>query len=113
MSQTQRTLQDTATALSPAEVIAAARRFFVRRNAIYAAFPDMEGEHWMTLRGQGGEEIAIAAVVRNGVTHATGSSYLFDQQVSRFLDTLPAPDGSGAADVPLELPESATTGGAA
>lgn len=107
MPQTARTLQETITALTPAEVIAAAKRFFARRNAIYSAFPDMEGEQWVSLRGQGGEEVIVAARASGHGTLVTGSSYLFDQQVARFLDTLPAPDGSGVPEIPVELPESA------
>lgn len=109
MSQPDRTLQETVTSLAPADVIAAARRFFVRRNSIYAAFPDRVGEDWMTFRGQGGEELAIAARPRAGAagSDVTASTYLFDQQVARFLATLPAPDGSGASELALELPASA------
>lgn len=106
MSQPDRTLQETITSLAPTDVISAAKRFFVRRNAIYSAFPDMEGEGWITFRGQGGEEIVIAARAHEGATEVTGSTYLFDQQVARFLSSLPAPDGSGAAELPLELPAS-------
>lgn len=106
MSQPDRTLQETVTSLAPVDVIAAAKRFFVRRNAIYSAFPDMEGAGWITFRGQGGEEIVIAARAERGATAVTGSTYLFDQQVARFLTTLPAPGGSGAAAPVLELPAS-------
>ena len=43
----------------------------------------------MTFRGQGGEEIALAATAKDGATLVTGSTYLFDMQVARFLTTLP------------------------
>ena len=87
--QERRTLQETRTGASPAEVLTAAKRFFTRQNSIYAAFPEREGPHWASFRGQGGEELLIAAREKDGVTHVTGSSYLFDQQIARFFSTLP------------------------
>jgi hypothetical protein len=45
----------------------------------------------VSLRGQGGEEVLIAAAAAgdgNG-TRVTGSTYLFDQQIARFFATLP------------------------
>lgn len=107
MAQTDRTLQDTVTSLAPADVIGAAKRFFARRNSVYTAFIDMEGPTFVTLRGAGGEEIAIGATLQNGATLVTGSTYLFDQQVARFLATLPAPDPSLTRDIPEMLPASA------
>ncbi|MGI8548854.1 MAG: hypothetical protein ACR2M1_16270 [Gemmatimonadaceae bacterium] len=107
MAQTDRTLQDTVTSLPPADVIGAAKRFFARRNSVYTAFIDMEGPTFVTLRGAGGEEIAIGATLQNGATLVTGSTYLFDQQVARFLATLPAPDPSLTRDIPEMLPASA------
>ena len=88
--QDTRTLQETRTALAPPAVIVAAKRFFAKRNAIYAAYPEREGEHWVSLRGQGGEEVIVAAQVSNAATLVTASSYMFDQQIARFLSTLPA-----------------------
>ncbi len=89
--QSNRTLQDIRTTLPPAAVIAAATTFFARRNAIYTAFLEKEGPGWATYRGQGGEEIAVGAqVAPDGFTRVTGSSYMFDQQVARFLSLLPA-----------------------
>ena len=89
--QEDRTLQETHTTLSAADVLAEAKRFFARRNSIYAAFVDKEGPTFVSLRGQGGEEILIgAAAAPNGAgTRVTGSTYLFDQQVARFFATLP------------------------
>jgi hypothetical protein len=49
----------------------------------------------VTLRGQGGEEVVIAAIPGVGTTKVTGSTYLFDQQVARFFATL--------ASVPLAV----------
>lgn len=82
-------MQETRTTLSPAEVLAAAKDFFARRNSIYAAFPEQESPAHVSLRGQGGEEIVIGALVRDGTTLVTGASYMFDAQVSRFFATLP------------------------
>ena len=87
-SQRSRTLQEAVTADSPEEVIAAAKVFFPRRNSVYAAFLEKEGKGWATFRGQGGEEIAIGAAQADGGTRVTGSTYLFDQQVARFLSSL-------------------------
>ena len=87
-SQLARTIQEAVAAESPAEVIAAAKVFFARRNSVYAAFLEKEGEGWATFRGQGGEEIAIGAAKSDSGTRVTGSTYLFDQQVARFLSSL-------------------------
>ena len=89
MSTQRRTLQEMRTTLEPSRVLAAARDFFSGRNSLYAAFVDQEGPTHVTFRGQGGEEIVIAATPAEGQTLVTGSSYLFDAQISRFLSTLP------------------------
>jgi len=89
--QEARTLQETQTTLSVSDVIAAAKTFFTRRNSLYAAFAEREGPAFVSLRGQGGEEVLIGAVPAkdgNG-TLVTGSTYMFDQQVARFFATLP------------------------
>jgi hypothetical protein len=96
--QLGRTLQDTMTSLPPADVLAAAKRFFARRNTIYAAFIEKEGPTFVAMRGQGGEEVIIGvAPGADGATRVTGSTYLFDQQVTRFFATLPAPRPPAAA----------------
>ncbi len=87
--QTGRTMQQQRTSLPAGEVLAAAREFFSRGSGIYSAFLEKEGSNWMSLRGQGGEEIAIAAHEESGATAVTGSSYMFDAQVAQFLSTLP------------------------
>lgn len=75
--------------MSPAAVLAAAKRFFVRHNTIYAAFPEKEGPDFVTFRGQGGEELVIGVrPTPDGATIVRGSTYLFDQQISRFFTTL-------------------------
>lgn len=91
MRQTERTLQEYETTASAADVLAAARRFFGRQNGIYAAFPEQESDRHLTLRGQGGEEIAIGVQPAPGGvgTLVSASTYLFDQQVARFLALLP------------------------
>lgn len=94
MIQSQRTLQEYRCTLPPADVLARAKNFFTQRNSIYASFLDMEGPSHVTFRGQGTEELVIAVAVRDGVTLVTGSSYLFDMQISRFFSTLPSPTGA-------------------
>jgi hypothetical protein len=89
MSSQRRTLQEYQTTLPPDAVLAAARRFFARRNSIYAAFVEQVSPTHLTFRGQGGEEIVIAVSPVPGGTLVTGSSYLFDMQVARFFSTLP------------------------
>jgi hypothetical protein len=107
--QSARTVQAVRTTLSPAVVLARATEYFAQRNGIYTAFPEREGPGWATFRGQGGEEIALAAQIGpDGVTQVTGSSYLFDAQVARFLSTLPpAPPPPAPALPPAEQPAAA------
>lgn len=93
MAQRERVLQETTTKVSPAEVLQSAKEFFARQTGIYAAFPEQESSTHVSLRGQGGEEVVIAALPGSGGTRVTGSTYLFDQQVARFLSTLaPVPE---------------------
>ncbi len=87
--QSGRTLQQQRTSLPSAEVLRAAREFFSRGSGIYSAFLEKEGPTWINLRGQGGEEIVIAANEEAAGTAVTGSSYMFDAQVAQFLSTLP------------------------
>lgn len=89
MSSQRRTLQETQTALPPTEVIARAKAFFAQRPSIYAAYVEREGNDFVTLRGQGGEEIVLAAVAAEGGSRVSGATYMFDAQVSRFFSTLP------------------------
>jgi hypothetical protein len=97
MRQTERTLQEHTTSATPAEVLERAKRFFSRRNGIYAAFPEQESARHLTLRGQGGEEIVIGVDAAEGGTRVTASTYMFDQQVARFFATLPPAPGKPAA----------------
>lgn len=87
--QRNRTVQQAATSLAPPGVLAAAKEFFARHSGVYSAFPEKEGPAHLTLRGQGGEEIAIGVADAPGGTAVTASTYMFDQQVARFLASLP------------------------
>ena len=111
-NQQRRTLQHTRTSLAPADVLSAAKRFFSRRNTIYAAYPEKEGPTFVNLRGQGGEEVVIGAAAAEGGTQVTGSSYMFDQQIARFFSTLPpfpTEDAvSGPGDIGPSLDEPMT-----
>jgi hypothetical protein len=84
------------TTLDGAEVLRRAKRFFAERVPMQAAFPEKEGPTFLTLRGQGGEEIAIAVMPAAAGTRVRASTLLFDQQVDRFLSTLPTPSESAA-----------------
>ena len=88
--QLGRTLQEATTTASPQEVIEVAKKFFGRRSGIYAAFIEKEGPGWANFRGQGGEEIVVGTAAVEGGTRVSASTYLFDQQIARFLSTLPA-----------------------
>ena len=94
--QASRTLQQTSTTLPPAEVLAAAKQFFARRNSIYAAYLEKEGPTYVNLRGMGGEEVVIGVAPAEQGTLVNGSSYMFDQQIARFFATLPRTAGEPA-----------------
>lgn len=89
MIPSQETMQECFTSLAAADVLVCAGQFFARRNPLYAAFPDKQGPGWASFRGQGGEEIVIAAAPTGGGSRVTGSSYLFTMQLARFFTTLP------------------------
>lgn len=93
MPQITRTLLETRTSAPPGEVLERAKRFFAARNSIYAAYVEREGPQYVTLRGQGGEELIVHAAKAEGGTAVTGSSYMFDAQIARFFATLP-PEGA-------------------
>ena len=84
-------VHQTVTTLDPAGVLARAKHFFAERVPHNAAYPEKEGPTWLTLRGQGGEEIALAVMPSAGVCRVRASTLFFDQAVERFLSTLPAP----------------------
>ena len=79
------------TTLEGSEVLRRAKRFFAERVPLNAAYPEREGPNFLTLRGQGGEEIAFAVWAIAGGTRVRVSTLLFDQPVDRFLSTLPLP----------------------
>jgi hypothetical protein len=81
---------ETTTSLPAAEVLLRAKRFFQERVPGTAAFPEREGPTWVTLRGQGGEEIALAATDTADGSRVRASTLFFDQAIDRFFSTLPA-----------------------
>lgn len=80
---------ETTTSLAGSEVIARAKRFFQERIPASAAFPEKEGPNFLSLRGQGGEEIAISVSAGPEGTRVRAGTLLFDQAVGRFFSTLP------------------------
>jgi hypothetical protein len=91
---------ETTTSQSPAEVLAAAKNFFMRRNPIYGAFLEQESPRHLTFRGQGIEEIAIGVEpAESGATLVRGSTYLYDAQVRRFFTTLAPFSGAERREV--------------
>ncbi|MBI1967851.1 MAG: hypothetical protein HYS40_07660 [Gemmatimonadetes bacterium] len=84
----------TIVALPPQEVLARAKAFFAERVPHASAFVEKEGPTFVTLRGQGGEEIVISAVpLDGGKSRVRGSTLFFDQALDRFLSTLPLDAG--------------------
>ena len=93
---------ETATALAPEEVLRRAKEFFATRVPARGAFLERESPRHVVLRGQGGEEVVIAAAGLAGEgqggarTAVRGSTLFFDQPLQRFFATLPEPEaGSG------------------
>lgn len=80
---------DVVTSLDGPEVLRRAKSFFAERVPAQAAFPEKEGPAYLVLRGQGGEEIALAVMPAPGGTRVRASTLLFDQPVDRFLSSLP------------------------
>jgi hypothetical protein len=79
---------ETSTALPPGEVLWRAKEFFTTRVPATGAFVERESERHVAFRGQGGEEIVIAATAAASGSTVRGSTMLFGQQVSRFFSTL-------------------------
>lgn len=77
------------TTLEGGEVLRRAKCFFAERVPLNAAYPEREGPTYLTLRGQGGEEIAFAVWSTPAGTKVRVSTLFFDQVVDRFLSTLP------------------------
>ena len=82
-------VHEVVTALEGAEVLRRAKRFFAERVPMQAAYPEKEGPAYLTLRGQGGEEIAMAVASAPGGTRVRASTLFFDQPIDRFFSTLP------------------------
>ena len=84
-------IHTTTVSLPPADVLASAKRFFAERVPANSAFVEKEGPSFLTLRGQGGEELVISASEdkESGVTRVRASTLFFDQAIDRFFSTLP------------------------
>ena len=82
-------VHDTVTTLSPEEVLDRAVQFFAERVPHTAAFPERRGPQSLVLRGQGGEEVAMAVGRHEGLTRVRASTLFFDQAIGRFFSTLP------------------------
>ncbi len=84
-------IHTTSVSLPPAEVLTRAQRFFAERVPNAAAFLEKSGPTFVTLRGQGGEEVVISAWQDQGrgVTRVRASTLFFDQALDRFFSTLP------------------------
>lgn len=89
-NQTSRKVQERATTLSVKDALDAAERFF-SDGGVYAAYHEKRGPGYVAMRGQGGEEVVVAARAfeGGGGSVVTASTLLYDQQVARFLASLP------------------------
>ncbi len=102
--QSTRQLQERLTSLAVSSVLDEATQFFARGGGIYTAFLEKRGPSHVAMRGQGGEELVVAARAVPEGTMVSGSSYLFDQQIAAFLDSLPVAQPLATLD--NTLPES-------
>ena len=82
-------IHEITTSLPAADIISRAKAFFAERVPNNAAYPEREGPTFLTLRGQGGEEIALAVMPVPGGSRVRASTLFFDQAVQRFLSTMP------------------------
>jgi len=83
--------------LPAATVLARAKAFFAERLPHNAAFVEKEGPAFVSLRGQGGEELVMhAADAGDGTSKVRASTLFFDQALDRFFSTLPL---AGAVEV--------------
>ena len=80
-------VHEVVTALDGAEVLRRAKRFFAERVPMQAAFPEEEGPGFLTLRGQGGEEIAMAVTAVSGGTRVRASTPLPPTTAARTVRT--------------------------
>jgi hypothetical protein len=88
-------IHEITTSLPAAEIISRAKVFFSERVPNHAAYPEREGPGFLTLRGQGGEEIVLAVFPGQGGSRVRASTLFFDQALERFLSTLPEPVEAG------------------
>ncbi len=65
---------------------------------------------WWEANGWGGEELLIGVRPVDGGTAVTGSTYLFDMQVSRFFAMLPPAASSAPAGLPASGDAAAKAG---
>jgi hypothetical protein len=84
-------IHTTTVSIPPAEILDRAAQFFAERVPHAAAFVEQRGPTFVTLRGQGGEEVVVSAWQDPGeaVTRVRASTLFFDQALDRFLSTLP------------------------
>ena len=84
-------IHTTTVSLPPADVLQRAEQFFAERVPHAAAFVEKRGPTFVTLRGQGGEELVVSAWAdaAAGVTRVRAATLFFDQVLDRFLSTLP------------------------
>lgn len=84
-------IHTTTVTIPPAEVLDRVARFFAERVPHAAAFVEKRGANFVTLRGQGGEELVVSAWQDGGagITRVRASTLFFDQPLDRFLSTLP------------------------
>lgn len=84
-------IHTTSVSLPPAEVLARVQQFFAERVPNSAAFLEKSGPNFVTLRGQGGEEVVLTTWEdkEKGVTRVRASTLFFDQALDRFFSTLP------------------------
>jgi len=84
-------IHTTTVSLPPTEILTRAQQFFAERVPHAAAFLEKSGPNFVTLRGQGGEEVVVSAWEdkEKGVTRVRASTLFFDQVLDRFLSTLP------------------------
>lgn len=100
--QSSRQLQSVVTSLPVADVLDRAVKFFSRTGGVYAAYVEKRGPTHVAMRGQGNEEIVIGAQSTADGTMVSGSSYLFDQQIARFLTSLPPANANATANAAQE-----------
>lgn len=84
-------IHTTTVSLPPTDVLTRAQQFFAERVPHAAAFLEKSGPNFVTLRGQGGEEVVVSAWAdkETGVTRVRASTLFFDQALDRFFSTLP------------------------